>query len=732
MINLPNISILQRLAVMAGLFLMWSVAFFVLVENARTYAEILVLIPVIASAALLGVRGGLAGSMVGVLGITIFHLIDADDPFQLLQGWSPVGVGVMVTVAAVVGYGRVLETRRAAASQLLVSAHVRLDRLETESRLLSRLSTELGRTTSLETIGSSVNLALAGIVAFDCMALYLLDAARAMAKICYITDTGRNDPAVNDEFSLEEILRMDPFDCPQPAGELADSVGGRRSQPPLILQWRIDDGAESLALLRLWSVADRSLSWCDKKYIRSVVAQITSALTRVRLQSEIERDSGVSAVVAEFVDVTYKSLDVAAVVGAASRHIGRYLKTENVALAVTDLDGRRVSIGHGDGFGWGGLEIRRNRTVKEALADPLADYQTKVVSTGECEAMGRDSEIARALAKTGLGSFIVLNLQHDGELVAQLWIGLEMGRAVSPDQIEYITRVGHHLVVALTNAEKSERTRELQRQFVGQNEQFAYVQDVLERAEAELQASNQQLTELSESKTEFMAAVAHEMKIPLSVIIGYADLLRFDLEKIDAEQREFAGHIERSARLLLALADEFGDVSKIDSGRFSVVKNPHDISAVLSSVVEDLNISTTTSHGRIQYTVPSAQQMYDGDSVRLAQVFTNLITNALKYSSNDKPVEITLTSAPDRLVITVTDYGLGISRADQDNLFVPFFRSTNPEALRRPGTGLGLVVAKSIIEEHGGKLSVWSDLGSSSIFTIALPLGVPESQTRSA
>jgi hypothetical protein len=112
MINLPNISILQRLAVVAGLFLMWSVAFFVLVENARTYAEILVLIPVIASAALLGVRGGLAGSMVGVLGITIFHLIDADDPFQLLQGWSPVGVGVMVTVAAVVGYGRVLETRR--------------------------------------------------------------------------------------------------------------------------------------------------------------------------------------------------------------------------------------------------------------------------------------------------------------------------------------------------------------------------------------------------------------------------------------------------------------------------------------------------------------------------------------------------------------------------------------------------------------------------------------------
>jgi len=174
--------------------------------------------PVVVSAALLGIRRGLVGSLVVILGIAVFHLADDNHPIQLLQGWSPVGLGLMVALAAVVGYGRILETRRAAASQLAVSAQHWLDRLDTESRLLARLSTELCKATTLETIGSSINLALAGIVAFDCMALYLFDKARGTAKIGYVSGPGSNDPSMGYEFSLEEVLTTGPFDGTQPAG----------------------------------------------------------------------------------------------------------------------------------------------------------------------------------------------------------------------------------------------------------------------------------------------------------------------------------------------------------------------------------------------------------------------------------------------------------------------------------------------------------------------------------
>jgi signal transduction histidine kinase len=124
--------------------------------------------------------------------------------------------------------------------------------------------------------------------------------------------------------------------------------------------------------------------------------------------------------------------------------------------------------------------------------------------------------------------------------------------------------------------------------------------------------------------------------------------------------------------------------------------------------------------------------MFDGDPVRLAQVFTNLITNALKYSPEDRPIVVTVNSNPGQLEIAVADQGLGISEPDQDRLFAPFFRSTNPEALRRNGTGLGLIHVKSIVEEHGGTLRLSSKLGAGSTFTVELPLRMDVQEALSA
>ena len=716
---------LSRFGLATGIFLAWSVAFVALGEPARAIAEFLVLIPVAVAAVSHGVRGGLIGSSAGVLGIGLYQMLTESGPAtHLLPGGSLAGVAVVFGVGAILGYGRTLKNRRATASQIATSAQARLKRLDTESRHLLRLAIEIGNSTTAESIASSANVALSGVVAFDRIALYLLDHTRGTAKVNFVSGGDGVGPVKGDEFLLEEIMATDPFGSTQLAAGEPDPPGECRIRPMLIFQRSINDGAEPVALLRLWSNTERTLSWREKKYTRSVAAQITPALKRAILQSELEKDARVNAVVAEFAKVTHRNLRVTAVVDAAARQIGRDLDASHVAVAVSDLDGRRITVRQGTGKGVSGFGISGIRTLAEAVADPLADCQPRVISVEECQAMAQVSEVASALARSGLGSFIVLNPRGEGELIAQFWIGFKKGRVVSTDHFEYVTRVGDHLASALVNARKSERSQELQRQLVGQNEKFAYVQDVLERAEAELSTSNQKLAALSESKSQFMSAVAHELKTPITIILGYIDLLCSSPAQLDREQREFIDHMGASVQRLRGLAEDLGDVSKMESGGFSISKRPHDICAVMKSVVEDLEITASNLNRRIEYTATSAVQMIDGDPVRLAQVFTNLITNALKYSSDDRPVEVIVASGPSGLKVVVTDYGLGMSKTDQENLFVPFFRSTNPEVLNRTGTGLGLVLAKSIVEEHGGNLSVSSKLGSGSTFTVELPVRV--------
>lgn len=712
---------------MTGVFVIWSGVFLAIVRSAPSSAEFLVLIPVAVSATLLGIRGGLVGSLVGVVGISSYHAIAGTGSVFLLPGLTS-GVVVVFAAGAIFGYVRSLKTQRLTASRLAKSKQSDLDRFDDESHLLSQLSIAIGKTSAVESIASAANVALSGLIAFDRMALYSLDSLRGTATVVWISGEGYPGPTNGDEFSIENITETDPIFSPQPVGDGAKSTDGGPTDLKLISQRSISDGTEAIALFRLWSNTDQAPSNRDRKYIRSVADQITPALKRASLQTRIERDAKLNAVVAEFAEITHRKLEIDSVVGAATNHIGNYLGTDRVEIAVADLDGRRVTVRRGNDDESKSFGISKIRNLAEVLSDPLADYEPRVVSVEECAVIGPYSDVANALAKSGMGSFIVSNLQHDGELVAQLWIGFETGYAISIDDVEFVARVGEHLASALVNARNAERSRELQQQFLGQNEQFAYMQDVLERAEAELQLSNQKLAEASEAKSIFMSAVAHELKTPLTVIMGYIDLLLFGPGKLDEEQQEFATLAQNSSVKLLALADDLGDVSKVDSGKFLISKKPHDVGEVLKTVVEDLKISVSNSDHRIEFSSPTAVQMFDGDPVRLAQAFSNLITNALKYSPDDRPVEVSLVSAPGKLIIAVADRGLGISEADQERLFAPFFRSTNPEALERDGTGLGLVLVKSIIDEHGGNLVISSEIGVGSTFTVELPLAmnVPE------
>lgn len=729
MVNLIQAGLVPRLGLAIGVFMLWAVFFFALVDTDADTAENVVLVPILLSSLLFGFRGGFAAAFIGMLGISTFHVIAGTDVFtSLLHEGSPPDVVLLLVVTGLVGYGRILETQRSVAIQRAAKAKYRLNQLDTESQLLAQYSIEISRSSAAKSILAAARVALAGVISFDRMAVYLVNSDKNSVTLSFLSGDDSVGPAPDDEFTIDQIMGIDPYD----AALIGDFNTAPTTAPTLVLHRSISDGVEPFAYLRLWCNTARELSAHEKNHVRSVTNATTPALKRAALEAKVVYDVKMNAVVADFAAATHKSLEVSEVVEAACSYIIRGFRPDFFTIAVADSEARRLMVRQVIGEEFKGFGPGDTRSISDALADPISDEDIRIWTVDECKLIQQQSDIAQAAAESKLDSFIALNLLFKGDLLAQLWIGSQAKNGISSADVEFIRRIGQQLVSALHNANTTESLQQLQQQLVRENKRFAHMQDIVEQAESEFRIDNAQLVELSGSKTRFMSVVARELENPLALIIGYANMLRFDADKLDSEQQEFVSLIEKSGRRMEVLINDLGDVSRIESGNFSISKMPHDISKIVREIVGDIKSSILGQDRQIVYSASTDEQIFNGDPFRLGQVVTNLITNALKYSSEDGPVEITFESDLDQVRISVTDHGLGISESDQNSLFTSFFRSSNPEALECEGTGLGLVLVKSIVEQHGGELVLSSELGTGSTFTVELPVAAPDEKTAAA
>ncbi|TGN65439.1 GAF domain-containing protein [Nocardioides eburneiflavus] len=230
----------------------------------------------------------------------------------------------------------------------------------------------------------------------------------------------------------------------------------------------------------------------------------------------------------------------------------------------------------------------------------------------------------------------------------------------------------------------------------------------------------QELRELARYRSELIATISHELKTPLTAILGHAELIADrhpDLTSVDA--------IIRNAGRLNNLVANLLHYSRIQ-GRRETVRRAVDLSELCEASVDLLSIRAKQAGVVLRFDPPGpAPVIVFGDPEELARVIDNMVDNAVKYTPEDGTVTVTMTVADDEVSVEVTDTGLGISQADQQHVFSAFHRSTNPNALSVPGTGLGLPIAQRIAESHGGTLSVTSELGWGSTFRFTLPLRSP-------
>jgi two-component system NtrC family sensor kinase len=226
------------------------------------------------------------------------------------------------------------------------------------------------------------------------------------------------------------------------------------------------------------------------------------------------------------------------------------------------------------------------------------------------------------------------------------------------------------------------------------------------------------LKELDRIKSEFVTTVSHDLRSPLTAILGYVELIE-RAGKVNDQQQDFIRRIRLSVQQITALVTDLLDLGRIESG-VDATHESTPISVLARYAVEGLRATADSKNVVIDVDFADQLPLVMGDPIRLRQMVGNLLENAIKYSPEGGTVRLEANWEDEQIILRVSDGGPGIPAADQPYLFDKFFRGSNIEE-NVPGTGLGLSIVKSIVDHHDGRIWVDSKVGHGTTFTVVMP-----------
>jgi PAS domain S-box-containing protein len=234
--------------------------------------------------------------------------------------------------------------------------------------------------------------------------------------------------------------------------------------------------------------------------------------------------------------------------------------------------------------------------------------------------------------------------------------------------------------------------------------------------------------ELEQRKNEFISMASHELKTPVTSLKGFTNVLQRRLAKQGDEQGlHYLSRMDAQLNKLTGLISDLLDISRMQSGQLEMRAGPFDLDDLVEEIVENVQAATSTHHLSIE---GSTGARIFGDQERLAQVYVNLLTNAIKYSPQANTVRLRLLRDEEaqQAVVSVQDFGIGIDKSYHEHIFERFYQVTDPEEKTYPGLGIGLYISSEIVIRHQGRMWVESSKGNGSTFYVALPLLSSEKQ----
>jgi len=301
-------------------------------------------------------------------------------------------------------------------------------------------------------------------------------------------------------------------------------------------------------------------------------------------------------------------------------------------------------------------------------------------------------EILRFLEGIGVGSLLFVPMGAGRECLGSL----VLTRAISdpewtPAEVDAALEVGRDLGRAVLNARALGRERELVRE----------------------------LKALDDYKSKLIATLSHELKSPLAAMLANIEFLQ-ETVALDRAAIDVLAAVDRGAVRLVRVVEDLLLLAKVGDPHLPLLPRPVSLPDVVADVV---NLTSIADQRRVKVRVEGQpdQMVAVGDPAELDIMITNLLTNAIKYSSRDTTVTLTMARSDSWVVLTCEDLGIGISPTDRAQLFREFFRSESPEVKAQPGTGLGLTIVDRIVTRHLGRIEVDSVLGKGSTFRVFLP-----------
>ena len=347
------------------------------------------------------------------------------------------------------------------------------------------------------------------------------------------------------------------------------------------------------------------------------------------------------------------------------------------------IDRRNYRVDRGSAIGRALLE-RKTMHIVDAQADP--DYELSEV--------GKDE---------GFRTLLGVPLMREGVPIGVFGLGRRSVRPFTDKQIELVTTFADQAVIAIENV----------------------------RLFDEIQDKSRQLEEASQHKSQFLANMSHELRTPLNAILGYTELMADGAYGEPSEKMlGILKRLESNGKHLLGLINDVLDLSKIEAGQLVLELSDYSVQDIAQTVRSTLEPLAADKKLAFKLELAPELPAGHGDGRRLTQVLINLVGNAIKFTDAGE-VAIKAEANNGSFHVSVRDTGPGISAADQARLFQEFQQADNAITRKKGGTGLGLAISKRIIEMHGGKIWVESQLGQGSTFAFTLPV-IVERQVEAA
>jgi len=442
-------------------------------------------------------------------------------------------------------------------------------------------------------------------------------------------------------------------------------------------------------------------------FLATAADRMAVTVENARLYAEAQREADERAVIAEIGRVISASLDTELVYPAFVDQVKLLVPFDRIMIAALDEERDALSPAYVAGTpipGWHRGSIHPvdgsdlEEVVRERASLLLGASQVRGLYRYDCGEVASQPRITAAMS---------VPLVSDDHVIGVIDLATTGPLFYTHRDQDLLSRIGAQIAGALANARLYAQTVRLARE---------------RELRQKLDQEKRELERVNEEKSKFLSTVSHELKTPLASIMALAEVLKKNRKgNLEGKQVEHVEVIHRSGRRLAVLIDDLLDMSRIESGQLNLERKPFDMVGLLRVLNRSFEPIMQPRDQSFVENYSAEELWVDADPDRIEQILTNLISNASKYSGKGKTVDVSAEVQAGRLWVSVTDHGIGISSEDQEKLFTSFFRASNKETRSVPGTGLGLVIARSLVELHDGEVFVESEIGTGTTVKFFLP-----------